>query len=107
GRTDKSLRTAVAVQAPLHVKRRRLPGQRHLIDAAMAGGAADAFLHVNTVIEVDEVRKVVDAVPTQRFARAQAFANRLEHATLHPNLVMTVHANARRWDSRERGCLHR
>ena len=35
--------------------------ERHLVHAAVAGGAADALVDVNTVIEVDEIRQVMDA----------------------------------------------
>ena len=38
-----------------------LVDERHLVDAAVAGHAADALVHVDGVVEVDEVREVVDA----------------------------------------------
>ena len=45
-----------------------LPGQRHLVDAAVAGCAADALVDVDAVVEVDEVGQVVDALPGDRLA---------------------------------------
>ena len=56
----------MAVEAPAHRERRGLAHQRHLVDAAVAGRAADAFGDMDAVIEVDVVRKVMDAPPAQR-----------------------------------------
>ena len=56
----------VTIKAPRHMEILRFPGQRHLINAAMTRLATNAFIHVNTVIEVDEVRQAIDAVPTDR-----------------------------------------
>lgn len=58
----------MAIDAPTHVKRVLLPGDRHLIDGAMAGGAADAFRHVDAVVEENEVRSLIDAFPVQRLS---------------------------------------
>ena len=54
---------AVAVQAPLHLQRVLLPGERHLVHPAVAALAADALVDVNAVVEVDEVGQIVDARP--------------------------------------------
>ena len=62
-RTHVTLGVAMAVEAPLHLQRLFLPHQRHAIDLAVAGRAADAFVHVNAVVEVDEVGQVVHARP--------------------------------------------
>ena len=51
-RSEKAFRLAVALQAPFHEERLRLPHQRHLIDSAMAGDAANALLHMDAVVEV-------------------------------------------------------
>src|SRR5262249_34864374 len=48
-RADVLLGLAVAVQAPLHQQRRLLPDQGHLVDPAVAGGAADALFDVDGV----------------------------------------------------------
>jgi len=55
GRSDEFLRVAVTIEAPFHVERVHPPRNRHLIDATMAGGAADSFCHVDAVIEIDVV----------------------------------------------------
>ena len=55
-RTHKSFWVAMATETPFHLQRRRLISDRHLIDAAVAGGTAHSFVHVNAVIEVRVVR---------------------------------------------------
>src|ERR1039458_4701854 len=55
-RTQIILRSVVAIQAPAHIERLGAPGDIHLRDRAVAGGAADALGNVNAVIEIDELR---------------------------------------------------
>ncbi len=69
----------------------------------MASVAADALGHVNTVVEVDEVGKLVDARPLQRFSGAVTGANRLEKLGIGPDLRMTVHASFSRRNAGEAG----
>ena len=93
-RPNETFGLTMAFHTPFHVKRRDLPGERHLIDAPVAGGAADPFLHMDAVIEVNKFRKIMDTVPCQWFARAQTFADGFEHRTVYPDLVVAVHANS-------------
>src|ERR1035438_4198748 len=58
---------AVTIYAPVHVQCVFLVRERHLVHAAVAGGASDALVDMNTVIEVYKIRRVVDARPFQRF----------------------------------------
>ncbi len=104
-RTDVVFRVAMAVQAPLHGQRRSLPSERHFIDTAMAAFAPDAFVNVNTVIEVDELRQIVHARPLDRLAGPVAFPYGLEHRTGGPHLRVAVHADFRGGDIRERRLL--
>src|SRR5438270_2622563 len=60
------LRMAVTIQTPAHRKRRCLLDRRHLIDAAMATHATDAFVDVDCVIEIDEIRHAINATPLHR-----------------------------------------
>jgi hypothetical protein len=60
------LRLPVAAEAPIHLQRLRAPGQRHLRDRPVASGAADPFIHVNAVVEVDEIGERIDARPFDR-----------------------------------------
>src|SRR5207245_7518762 len=68
-------------RSPLHLERLRLPHERHAIHGPVARRAADAFVDVNAVIEVDEVRQIVDARPQDRLAGAKAL--RSEEHTLN------------------------
>jgi hypothetical protein len=52
---QKFLRLAMAIQAPPHVKWLRLPGDRHLIDPAVASHAGYAFIYMDAVIKIDVV----------------------------------------------------
>src|SRR5262245_55500025 len=90
-RPDVLFGMAVTVEAPFHLQRRLLIDQRHPIDTAVTGGAADALLHVHAVVEVDKVWQVVDAHPLQRFVVAKAGADNLEIGAREPNLRVAVH----------------
>ena len=67
----------MAVPAPLHQQGVLLPHQGHLVDAAMAGLAADALADVDAVVEIDEVWQVVDTRPLERLVREVTLAHRL------------------------------
>src|SRR5579862_2049654 len=86
----------MAVEAELHLQRRVLIDQRHLIDGAVAGVAADSLINVNAVIEIDEVRELVNARPFERTAAAETLAHRLEIGRIGPDLRVAVHARLRR-----------
>ena len=79
-------------QAPLHLERRRLIGNRHLIDAPMARRTAHPFIYMNAVIEISVIRKVVHSDPLDWFAGTKTGANRLEIRAIRPDLLMAVHA---------------
>jgi len=49
------LRSAMALQAPLHLQRSVIEHQRHPIDGAVAGIAAHALVDVYAVIEINEI----------------------------------------------------
>src|SRR5262249_48253250 len=83
---------AVAVEAPLHEQRLLLPDEGHLVDRSVAGGAADALVHVGTVVEVHEVGKVVDLHPGERRAVAPARTHGLERRAVLEDLRVAVHA---------------
>lgn len=73
----------------------------------MAGDAADAFLHMNAMIEVGEVRQVVHSSPGNRHPSPITLAYRLEHVAFGPDLTVTVHADFRGRHSREVRCFDR
>ncbi len=98
---------AMTAEAPLHLERSLLIHQRHLVDWTVTGIAADAFSDVNAVIEINEVRKLVDARPLQRFAGTVAGAHGLEQLGIGPDLRMTVHAGLGGRNAGKARCLHR
>src|SRR5206468_3744627 len=104
---DVALRVAMAVEAPLHLQRLLLHHERHAIDLPMARRAADPLVHVNAVVEVDEVRQIMDARPLDRFAAAEALAHGLEERAVGEDLRVAVHARPRRRNAGERGVLDR
>ena len=83
----------MTIQAPLHLQRRGLRDDRHLIDPAMARRATDTFIHMNRMIEIGEVRQVVNAHPFQRLAVFETCAHRLEIWAVSPNLFVAIHAD--------------
>src|SRR5437879_5611176 len=100
-------RIAVARYAPIHEQGFVLISKRHLVHPSVAGNAADSLVNVNVVIEIDELRQIVDALPGDRFAAAKTGPNRLQHGAPEPNLLMAVHARLGRWDARKGGILDR
>ena len=49
-------RVAMAIETPTHGQFLGLKHEGHLIDLAVAGGAANPLIHVNAVIEIYEIR---------------------------------------------------
>jgi len=92
---------AMTAKAPLHLKRSLLIHQRHLVDRTVTGIAADSFIDMNAVIEIDEVGELVDPRPLQRLAGAVAGADGLEQLSVGPDLRVAVHAGFRRRNAGE------
>src|SRR5689334_13433989 len=106
-RPDVLLHVAVAIETPPHLQGRLLVNQRHPIDPAVTRGAPDSLVHVNAVVEVHEVRQIVDAPPLERPILAEAGAHRFEDRRVRPDLRVAVHAGLGRRDIRERRLLYR
>src|SRR5580704_8542603 len=106
-RTQILLRRSMATQAPLHLQRLLLIHERHLVDWTVTGVATYAFIDMNAVIEIDEVRKLVHPRPLQRLAGTEAGANWLEQRRVGPDLRVAVHASLGRRNSGEAGSLDR
>lgn len=85
-------RVTMAIQTPTHEQCVLLPRQWHQIDPAMARFAPDALRHMNAVVEVNEIRQVVDTDPLQRFLGSITLPNRFQHGTGVPNLGVARHA---------------
>ena len=100
--TDKRFGLPMAFEAPFHLQGRLAPRQRHVPHRAVAGRAADAFGHMDAVIEINVIRKYIDADPSDGFARAIRFADGLEHRALIQDLGMAGHAGFDGRNPRER-----
>src|SRR6185437_1274779 len=85
---------SMAVETPLHLQGVLLVHDGHLIHLPMTALAADAFIYVNFVMEVDEVWKIVHLGPYDGLARSPAMANRLQNVGVGPYLRVAVHAGA-------------
>ena len=83
-------RIAVTRHAPIHEQGFVLISEGHLVHPPVAGDAADSLVNVNVVIEIDELRQIVDALPGDRFAAAKTGADRLQHGAAEPDLLMAV-----------------
>ena len=91
-RPQKSFRFAMTFQTPFHLQCRGLERDRHLVNLAVTRRTADAFVHVNAVVEVRVIRQIVYADPLDGFARAKTGAHRFEIRTVGPDLFVTTHA---------------
>ena len=79
----------MTIEAPPHVKRLLLPGDRHLIDPPVTSDASDAFVYMNTVIEIHVVRKIINAGPLDWVAGLKTVSDRFQHRRVLPDLRMT------------------
>src|SRR5882672_10710358 len=70
-RSHIAFRSAVALEAPVHIERVFTPRERHRVDSAVTGGAANALVNVNAMIEINKTGKVVDSGPLNRLAGAK------------------------------------
>ena len=82
----------MAVEAPAHAEGRHLRDRFHLVDAAVAGDAADSRRDMRVVGEMGVVGQLVDANPAHRPAAGGAVANRCELLAVPLHDLMAVHA---------------
>ena len=76
-------------RAPAHRQRVDLPHERHKIDTAVTGWTPDALVHVNTVVEINEPGKIVNAGPLERLVIfPPTRPHRLQHGTVRPDLAV-------------------
>ena len=80
-------------KTPFHLQRLRLRDDGHLIDSAMTSRTAHALRDMNRVIEIREVRQVVNANPLERLSVFETVPDRLEIGTVGPNLFVAVHTD--------------
>src|SRR5580698_10270995 len=84
------MNVAVAIEAPAHAERLDHAHLLHLVDAPMAFGTTDPAGHVNAVIEIDVVRKLVDPHPLHGLVRLPALPNGLEQLGVGLDQLMAV-----------------
>src|SRR5262245_8886258 len=85
--------TAMTVQAELHRESLGLVAKRHAVDFAVTARTADALGYVDTVVEVDIIRQIIDSVPGNRTIIGKALAHRRKNLSIRPDLRMTRHAS--------------
>ena len=73
----------------------------------MATDAADTLFYMDGMIEVNEVRLVMDARPLDGTSGRVTVADRLNQWAIRPDLGMARHAGVRRWQTSERGLFNR
>jgi hypothetical protein len=99
----------MTLETPLHLQRRGLISDWHLVDSSVAGGTTHTFVYVNAVIEVGVVRKIVNSNPLDGFSGAKTGSNWFQIRTISPDLLVTIHArSSRRHSCRSRslyGCV--
>lgn len=83
----------MAVKTPGHGEILRLPHERHPVYAAVTALTANPLVHVNTVIEIDKLRQVVNPDPRYRLSGSVAFSYGFQDGRHCPHLRMAVHAN--------------
>ena len=99
---DEHLGLAMTLEAPLHLKRRRLISQRHQVDSPVTSGASYALVYVNAVIEINEVGQIVNARPLDGVTCAPALSYWFQIRAVRPNLRVAIHTSLRRRNSRIR-----
>src|SRR5579862_8666401 len=97
----------MAIKTELHLQRRGLIHQGHLIDRPVAVIAAYALTNVNAVVEVNVVRQLIDPRPLQRTSGTETLTHRFEIGGICPDLSVTVNAGLRRRNSSKRRLLDR
>src|ERR1700756_4003686 len=73
----------------------------------MTRRTTNAFIYVNRVIEIGEVRQVVNANPLQWFPGLETGGHLFELRPVSPNLLMTIHADRGRRNASGCGRLDR
>ena len=82
----------VAIETEPHGERLGREDLPHLIDASVTRHAAHAFCDVDRMIEEDEIRQSIDALPVNRLSGEITLSQARELRTLGPYLLMATHA---------------
>lgn len=95
----------MACETPLHLERVLLEDGGHVVDLTVTRRTTDSLCYVNAVIEVSELRQVMNTFPFDRFVLAETRADRFEIRRVRPKLTVTVHTSLRRRQTGGSGCL--
>ena len=83
----------MAIQTPFHMEGFGFPHEGHSVNPTVTGFATDAFVDVNAVVEIDEIRNIVYPRPLDRPILTKACPYGLERRTVRPHLLVTIHAD--------------
>src|SRR5207249_8970828 len=106
-RTEVRRRVAMTAEAPFHLHRLFAPGQRHPVHRAVAGDASDTLVHMDGVVEIDEIANIVDARPMDWLGFCEALADWRQHRGVGPKLRVASHADFGRGEAGKGGGLDR
>src|SRR5690242_20994350 len=81
----------MAVQTPCHPEGLAFVRDHLFLDRSVAVVAIDPAVDMNAVVEVDEIRNAVEAIPFKRLLLDVAGANGIQKRAIGPDLRMTRH----------------
>jgi hypothetical protein len=84
---------AMTIEAEPHREGLRFRRELHLFDARVALVAADALVHMDTVVEVNEFGQVGHLGPHDGLVLLVAIADRLEQGAIGPDLGVACHTD--------------
>lgn len=85
----------MTIETPLHVEFLSLGRQSFVFHVPMALDTTHALLNVNPVMEINEIRKIIDPFPLERRSFVVSLSHRLEYRRVFPDIGMAVHARIR------------
>ena len=100
------LRSAMALETPAHAVGFGMVDDFHVIHLSVTGHATDAPVHVNRMVEVDVIRRLVNPYPGNRVAGFPGFADGSQFRAQRLDLGVAVHAGLRSGNVGVRGFLH-
>lgn len=102
GWCSKAFRCSMTVQTLVHMQGVLLRYPSHLFHSSMAGNATDPGFEMDGMVEIDKLRKIVNAVPAQWLVRIQAFPDRRQDWRLAQDDFVAIHARLRCWKTCKR-----
>ena len=94
-------RIALAIQTEAHAQRFGMINFVHLVNLAVAMDAGNTPVHVNGVVKINVIRRLVDLDPRHWGATGETLTHGSQARVVGQHLIMTVHAGVGRRDVRE------